>query len=392
MSIHVSRERWNDREALRLGNGIIEAVVLPGGGHLAELRLASGDEFGINCLWTPPWPTADPGTTHAASLASRYGGDAAGRFLAGYAGHALCLDLFGPPSEQEAALGIALHGEAAVLPWSLAPTPAGCIGRVHLPVAQLDFKRELSLAPGAAALFIEERIENRGTQPRELHWVQHATLGPPLLAAGESFISASLDRGVTWPLGYEGHAMLRDNASFAWPDALALDGGAADLRLPFARKGTGFLAATRVTPGREFAFVAALNFRFRLALVYCFRGSDFPWIAIWEENCARAGEPWNGTAQARGMEFGTTPMPIGREALRAMGTLLDTPSARTLAPGGTLGARYFAAIAEVPAGWSSIADVQPEQHALRLVGGPAGATVEIPVNGLLEFLKGVSEK
>ena len=392
MSIRVTRERWNDREALRLSNGVMEAATLPGGGHIVELRLVTEEESGINCLWTPPWPTADPGTAGAPSLIDRYGGDATGRFLAGYAGHALCLDLFGAPSPGEEALGMALHGEAAVLRWSFAPTPAGCIGRVDLPVAQLGFQRDLSVAQDAAALFVEERVENRGAQARELHWVQHLTLGMPLLAAGESLISASLDRGITWPLGYEGHELLPDNAPFAWPEAAALDGAAADLRVPFARKGRGFIAATRVTPARGFAFIAALNSRLRLALIYCFRRRDFPWIAVWEENCARAGAPWNGTAQARGMEFGTTPMPIGREALRAVGTLLETPSARTLAPGGSLEARYLAAIARVPAGWRSIADVQPEAHALRLFGEQAGSTIEFPVKGLLEFFAGENKK
>lgn len=390
MSIRVARETWNEREALRLSNGMMEAVTLAGGGHLAELRLASGDETGINCLWTPPWPTADPDTAQAASLIARYGGDAAARFLAGYAGHALCLDLFGAPSPQEEALGVALHGEAAVHQWNFEPTPTGCIGHVDLPVAQLRFERNLSVAFDAAVLFIEERIENCGAEPREMHWVQHLTLGPPLLGGDESLVSASLDRGITWPLGYEGHEVLRDNAAFTWPDAPTLD-GSADLRVPFAHKGAGFLAAVRVTPARDFAFIAALNFRIGLALIYCFRRSDFPWVAVWEENCARTGAPWNGTTQARGMEFGTTAMPIGRDAMRAMGTLLDTPSSRMLAPGSSLHARYFAVIARIPRGWRAIADVQPEPHALRIFGEQTGAMVEMPVNGLLEFLQGKNE-
>lgn len=392
MSIQITRERWNDREALRLSNGALEAVTLTGGGHLVELRLASDDETGINCLWTPAWPTADPGTEAGASLIDGYGGDAAARFLAGYAGHALCLDLFGAPSPQEEALGVALHGEAAIHEWSFEPTAQGCMGRVELPVAHLSFERNLSVALDAAALFIDERIVNNGPQPREVQWVQHLTLGPPLVAAGESWITASLDRGITWPLGYEGHSLLRDNAHFAWPHAATLDGSGTDLRMPFARTGTGFVAAARVTVTRDYAFVGALNYRVGVALVYCFRRRDFPWIAIWEENCARTGEPWNGHTQARGMEFGTTPMPIGRDAMRAMGTLLDTPSSRTVGPGGILHTRYLAAIARVPAGWRSIADVQPEAHALHIFGEQSGSTMVIPVNGLLEFLQGENEK
>lgn len=401
MTLRASRERWNGRDAVRLSNGALDVVVLPGGGHLAELRLATGSATGLNCLWTPSWPTADPdsssATPGASPLAARYGGDAAARFLAGYTGHALCLDLFGPPSQEEAALGVALHGEAAVHPWTFEPTPTGCIGRVELPVARLDFERSLSLDSRAPVLFIEERIESRSAEPRDVHWVQHLTLGPPFLAAGESVTNASLDRGLTWPLGYEGHEILPGNAPFTWPYAPTLDGGVADLRVPFARRntgfeGTGFVAAARVSPEHDFAFIAALNFRIGVALVYCFRRRDFPWIAIWEENCARTAPPWNGVTQARGMEFGTTPMPVGRDALRAMGTLLDTPSSRTIASRGVAHARYLAALTTVPASWRTIIDVQPEPDALRLIGDEASSSILISAAGLLDFLERDGEK
>lgn len=391
MTIQVTSEEWNGREALRLSNGALEVVTLTGGGHLAELCSLSRGERSLNCLWTPEWPTADPHTSSGADLAASLSGgnvdDPVSRFLASYTGHALCLDLFGPPSQQESALGVALHGEAAVRRWNFEPTPMGCVGSVELPVAQLSFERRLSLAPSSAVLFVEERVENRGASPREMHWVQHLTLGPPFLAVNESLVNASLDRGLTWPLGYEGHEILRNNAPFVWPDAPTLDGGTADLRIPFARPGTGFVAAARVAPHRDFAFIAALNFRLGLALVYGFRRRDFPWVAIWEESCARTQAPWNATTRARGMEFGTTPMPVGREAMEAMGTILDAPSARTVAPGGVAHARYFAALTTVPTCWRAITDVQVTSDGLRLSADTGDSVVAISVEGLLEFLE-----
>jgi hypothetical protein len=390
MTLRIHRERWNGRDSVRLSNGVFEVVALPGGGHLAELRLANGSASSLNCLWTPSWPTADPNTPGTSS--TTLGDDAAARFLAGYSGHALCLNLFGPPSLEEAALGVGLHGEAAVLPWEFEPTATGCIGRVELPVAQVGFERRLSMDPRAPVLFIEERIESRSNEPRDLHWVQHLTLGPPFLATDKSVINASLDRGLTWPLGYEGHEILPDNAPFTWPYAPTLDGGVTDLRVPFAHRGTGFVAAARVSPERDFAFIAALNFRLGLALVYCFRRRDFPWIAIWEENCARTATPWNGTTRARGMEFGTTPMPVGRDALCAMGTLFDTPSARTIAPCGVAQARYLAALTTVPTNWRSVTDVRVEPDALRLIGDEANSSIAISGAGLLDFLEGDSEE
>jgi hypothetical protein len=362
----------------------MEAVLLRGGGHFAELRLAGEP---INCLWSAPWPTADPCDPNFKAIATRYGSAPAGEFLAAYTGHALCLDIFGPPSREDAARGIPLHGEAAAHMWSFETTRSSCVARVELPLAQLGFERRASLAEDAAVLFVEERVHNRGTAAREIHWVQHLSLGPPFLAPGESAIDASLDHARTWPLGYEGHAMLRDNADFEWPHAPAADSGTHDLRIPFASKGYGFVAAARVDATLAFAYIAALNWQLGVALVYCFRRADFPWVAIWEENCARADAPWNGHAQVRGMEFGTTPMPLGRDAVRAMGNLFDTPGSRMIAPGDALHARYLAAIAAIPSDWREITNVVPGRDALTITGPRNSAPVTVAAKGIYDFLE-----
>jgi hypothetical protein len=259
------------------------------------------------------------------------------------------------------------------------------VGRVELPVAQLAFERSTALAENAAVLFVEERVENYGVA-REIHWVQHLSLGPPLVEPECGRVDASLDRAKTWPLGYEGCEMLRSDTEFAWPYAPSVDqGDTFDLRAPFARAGCGFVAATRVDAAREFGFITALNWRLGLALIYGFRREDFPWVAIWEENCARRGAPWSGKAQVRGMEFGTTPMPLGREAIRAMGNLLDTPGSRTIEAGGVLEARYFAAIAAVPKHWRGIRDVTPGHDELTITGPRADERVTVAVAGISDF-------
>ncbi len=384
MTTPAIAEMWKNRDAVRLSNGTMEAVLLRGGGHIAELRLSGNP---INCLWSAPWPTADPCDPDFVALAERYGAAPAGEFLAGYTGHALCLDLFGPPSEDDLARGISLHGEAATHIWSIETTARGCTARVELPAAGLGFERHAWLADSAAVLFIEERVLNRGAAPREIHWVQHLSLAPPLLEPGNSRIDASIDRCRTWPLGYEGHAILRDDANFDWPHAPALDAGTLDLRMPFARDGYGFVAAARVDATRKFAYIAALNWQIGMVLVYCFRRADFPWIAIWEENCARTGTPWNGNARVRGMEFGTTPMPVGCDKLRAMGDLFNTPGARAIPQGGALDARYLAAIAAVPPRWNAISDVSPGRDGLKITGPHDSEPITIAAKGIEEFLQ-----
>ena len=374
--------RWKNRDAIRLNNGTIEAVVLRGGGHLAELRLVQQDESSPNLLWEAPWVTADPGSELFGKLSACYGGSPAGPFLAGFTGHALCLDTFGTPSEEGAARGIPLHGEASAQVWTIEPTRDGCTADVELPSAQLRFTRTISLAEEQSVLFVEERLENFGPADREVHWVQHVTFGSSLLEAGCSSVYASVDRCRTWPLGYENRAALPNNTNFDWPEASTVDGAALDLRIPFQREGTGFIVAARVRSG-SIASMAAINGRLGVALIYCFRREDFPWITIWEENGARSGEPWNGTTQVRGMEFGTTPMPLGREAIQAMGPLFETPVARRLPIGSCYAARFAVCLAGMPKGCKEI-------HAIDLSPNALVVTVEgqltIPAEGIQEFL------
>lgn len=378
----VQPERWNRRDALRLSNGVIEALVLTGGGHIAELRLARPSA--VNCLWTAPWPNADPGDPRLPALIAAYGADPAGAFLAGFTGHAICLDLFGMPDGDEAARGVALHGEAATRWWDFKPAPSGCAGRVEMPVAELSFERAISLAEGAPLICVTETVTNHGTADRDIHWVQHLSLGPPLLATGSSRIFASLDRAKTWPLGYEGRELLRDNAEFTWPHAPSVTGESVDLRIPFQRLRTGFVAAARVDPSEEIGWIVAANPELGVALFCCFRREDFPWVAIWEENRARRGSPWNKTTQVRGMEFGTTPMPIGREAIRRLGPLFDTPVSRTIHTRASLQARYAIGIAEIPRNTGDLTRVEIADSAVSLIG--SSASVKVPAPGLRGFL------
>lgn len=378
--------RWKQREAFAMRNGVMEAVVLAGGGHLAVLRLVDAGSPTCNALWEAPWLTADPDAPPFTALSAQYGGPPVGPFLAGFTGHALCLDAFGPPSHDDQALGVALHGEAATRQWKLSPTAGGCAMTVDLPRANLRFSRTLSLAGNHSVLFFEEQLLNCGSASRTVQWVNHVTLGPPLLQPAHSAVQASVDACRTWSFGYEGRAILPDNADFAWPHAPTLGGRALDLRSPFEHPGKGFVVAARVSPAQPFAFIAACNAKLGLMLLYCFRREDFPWIALWEENRARPDPPWNGTTQARGMEFGTAPMPLGREAIHAMGPLFDTPVERVLPAGGSYAARYAVCLAalSVDARTIEYVTIADEAFIVKLAG--RGRKIRLPASGVKRFL------
>src|SRR5262245_41436466 len=126
---------YRNRRAVQIENDTIRVTVLVEGGHIAEIL---HKETGINPLWTPPWPSIEP-SAYNPDIHPEYGRNAESKLLAGIMGHNVCLDLFGPPSEAEAAAGITVHGEGSVAQYSISCTEAAMVASVHLRCAHLDF-------------------------------------------------------------------------------------------------------------------------------------------------------------------------------------------------------------------------------------------------------------
>jgi len=385
-SVRSVSTSWRGRGAMTLTNDLVEATLLPGGGHIASWRFANGHGLSQdNVLWEPPWETADPHSPAHAAIAAGYDDNTAGPFLASYTGHALCLDGFGPANAADAAAGVSLHGEASNAMWTFTRQHADrATVAVELPVAGLRVERQFSLLPDESVLRVEERVTNLRPAERALHWVQHATFGAPFLASGDGRATASVRDGMTWPLGYEGCNLLKSDAAFIWPNAPGANGESVDLRELFTQHGSGFVAAAQQTEGREHGFVAVCHARTGLAVGYLFRAEDFPWVAIWEENHARHGAPWLGRVQARGMEFGTTPLPLGNEAVDARGPLLGRSTSRKIGAYETLLAPWLMFIAAVPHGWQEIEDVRVETDEIVLMH--EREHIRVNVRGVAAFL------
>jgi hypothetical protein len=357
---------WKNRPAYRLANGSIELTVLLGGGHIADLRLSGSP---LNTLWEAPWKTLDPHTYSAEKHAALYGDGAAGKFLSGYTGHALVLGYFGLPSPIEASQGLPLHGEAASSQWTLISAEDGDESasltlEVELPVYQLNFRRKITLRMGALTAAIEETIVNHGSGEISLQWVQHAAFGEPFYAKADASLFVPVSRAATWSLGYEDHEFLPKDSEFAWPNAPTANGGQADLTIPFQQDGTGFIVSLLMQLERNHAYFAIHNRRYRLVAGYCFDRSRFPWIALWEENCARSYPPWNGTTRVRGVEFGTSPVPLGLDQAREVRSLYDTPVLASIPRRAQLSTSYEIFISQVPKSWKSVSDVAPGDDSL----------------------------
>jgi hypothetical protein len=333
--------RYRNRRAVALENERLQVIVSVEGGHLAAI---TDKETGINPLWTPPWPSIEP-SAWSRETHPEYGDNAESRLLAGILGHNLCLDLFGGPSEEEAAAGMTVHGEGSVVPYDVTIDGETLTQRATMPHAQLAFERRITLRAGSRKLLIEESAENLLAWDRPCAWTQHVTLGPPFLKKGETQFRASATRSKVIEFDFTGgKGYMEIGAEFDWPNVPCIGGGTEDMRVFTSREVSGAYSTHLMDTSRETAFFTAYSPSLELAIAYIWRRSDFPWLGIWEENCSRTSPPWNGRTLTRGMEFGASPMPESRRAMISRNGLFGAPGYRWIPAKSKVSVRYVALV------------------------------------------------
>jgi hypothetical protein len=313
---------YHGRRAVAIENDHLRVTVLEGGGHIAEIL---DKKSGVNPLWTPRWPSIEPASYDRARHPD-YGSGAESKLLAGIMGHNICLDFFGGPTDEEAAAGLTVHGEAPVVAYAIEKSDGGLLMRAELPLAQLRFERRVDLQDRRVR--IRERVENLASQDRPIGWTQHVTLGAPFLGKGATEFRASATKSLVYANPFGDHDYLKRGAMFDWPNAPLDAGGTSDLQVFTRLPASSAYTAHLMDPAREHAFFVAFSPAHQLAFGYAWRRADFPWMGIWEENLSRKGAPWNGAELTRGMEFGVSPIPETRRQMIERGPLFDTPTFR----------------------------------------------------------------
>jgi hypothetical protein len=343
---------YRGRHAATIENASLRVTVLREGGHIAEIFDKAA---GVNPLWTPPWPTIEPSAYQKSNRdpfsddpakkdpdlisGDVYGGGSDARLLAGIMGHNLCLDIFGPPSDEEAKAGLTAHGEGSVAPYELTASPDVLVARAHFPIAGLAFERHITLRE--RAVLIREALTNLTDADRAIGWTQHVTLGPPFLERGTTQFRASATRSKVFDTSFGADDYLECGAEFDWPMAPAMNGQPVDLRVFSDRQRSSAYTAHLMNDSQT-AYFAAFSPSFELAFAYVWKSSDFPWMGIWEENHSRINPPWGGRTMARAMEFGVSPMPETRQAMVRRASLFGVPAFRRIAPGESIAVEYCA--------------------------------------------------
>ena len=327
---------FQGRRAAAIENQHLRVTVLEEGGHLAEIL---DKETGVNPLWIPPWRSIEP-STYGPSVHAEYGEGLEGKLLAGIMGHNLCMDIFGPPSAEEARAGLTAHGEGSVARYSIDDAGGSLTLRAHFSSAQIEFERQMELH--GRAIRIRETVQSLAACDRPIGWTEHVTLGPPFLEKGVTQFRASATRSKVFEGKFGNDDYLRAGAEFEWPDGPRVNGAVADMRVFNAAPASSAFTTHLMDPGREDAFFAAYSPASRLAFGYVWKQADFPWLGIWEENYSRTSAPWNGRSLTRGMEFGVSPMPETRREMIERGKLFGVPAYRWLPASGRLAVEYWA--------------------------------------------------
>jgi hypothetical protein len=324
---------FRNRRAIQLENDLIRVTALVEGGHIAEI-LEKGT--GVNPMWLPPWPSIEP-SQWSAEKYPEYGNDSESKLLAGLMGHNLCLDMFGAPTDAEAAAGMVAHAEAGVVPWTAEGAGDALVMKCVLPASQLGFTRTMRLE-GRRVLFTET-VENLCDLDRPIAWTQHVTLGPPFIENGltQFRLPGTRSRDIS------------EQTDFDWPLYPQADGSLHDLQVYTSAQSSATFTTHLLDPAQPRSWFTAWSPTTNVALGYVWTRSDFPWLGIWEQNRERIHPPWLGRTQTRGLEFGASPFPESRRKMIERGSMFGEQGYLWLGARASVTVEYYAAIAPATA-------------------------------------------
>ena len=358
----VREGSFEGNPATMMENSKLALTITTKGGTLAIMTLKDDPEE-LSPLWNPIRMARELGR------ASKFDGGA-GLFV--------CVDGFGPVSEEEKKVGLQGHGEAHSQIFAVQASTANGGAEVRLsgelPIVQETFTRTFRLLDGENVVLVESELEDLLGFDRPVNWAEHATIGSPFLEPGVTVVDFSGTRSQTRP--YTGKGMsdaqrrLVPGKDFTWPNAPGLDGKEVNLRETPEHPHFLDHATTLLDPARELEWVTAINAKKGLLIGYLFRRSDYPWLQYW------GYYPANGK-MARGMEFGTQPYDVPRRDAISMGKMFDTPTYRWLPAKAKIETRFLIFYTRIPEGFHRVDDVTMAGGSIVISDHAAGKQVKL---------------
>ena len=332
---------FEDLTALVLSNDKIALTVITEGGAMGQIVLAD-DKEKINPIWNPYWIARQAGLQRPPSF---------------FRGHFVCLDGFGPSSNEERDAGMPFHGEAPTLPWQLRTYQKKAATQsaeffVTLPLAHETLTRTYHVIDGENIVWVDSALTSLLAFDRPAFWAEHATISAPFLEPGKVAVDMPVSRSKTKavPAQAKPTRQLQSFVDFTWPMAPMVDGQQFDLRTAPLKAGTEHVTSL-IDPSRRLGFATALHPEKRLLIGWVFRREEFPWVQTWLSNPG-------ANRMTRGLEFATQPFDLPRAEVLRHGPLFDTPVFRVLPAKSTITSSFLMFYTSVPEGFLKVDDVQ----------------------------------
>jgi hypothetical protein len=364
----VQDGKFRTLPSIVLSNGALELTVLKTGGALANLTLAD-DPDKLSPMWDPMRAAQEAGKP----------------VRAGGTGHFLCVDGFGPVSDEERAAGLPGHGEAHRLPWKTesaakAGNAVTLVQSVTLPLVQETYRRTVKLFDNDNVVEVRASLDSLLAFDRPICWAEHATIGSPFLEPGVTVVDMSKNQALTRPHEKGDNPNRRHRlpsaVEFDWPMAPTTDGGSVDLRAAPTALGSGDHTGHLMTPNGEYAWVTALHPEKRLLLGYIFKTSESPWLQTWESY------PTEGML-ARGLEFGTQTFDLPRREVVSEGKRFGAPLFRWLPAKSKIESAFLMFFVRTPEGFRGVGDVQLRDGAIEIKDHLTNQTMRIATSARL---------
>ncbi len=303
-STNMQNVLHRNRRSVSIENEAVRLTITVEGANVAEIL---HKPTGVNPLWTPPWPSIEP-SAYAGAAHPEYGTSDEAPILSGIMGHSVCLDTYGTPSPEEFLAGVPVHGEASVIPFKVECNSTSVSLRGVLPKSQLEFVRQIRLAPNGSVIHFEESIIDLCHSDRPIAWTRHVVVGPPFLECGKTEFRTPVTRSRVIDSDFtQGRGLQKSGAEFQGFLCPRKDTGFIDLRVLPDEAVSGGFTTHLLDTSKDQTFFVAWSGTSKLAFGYVWNRRDFPWLCRWEENHLRADPPWNGRTLACGMEFGFRP-------------------------------------------------------------------------------------
>jgi hypothetical protein len=229
-----------------------------------------------------------------------------------------CLPGGGPAVIRGAPEG--LHGEAALLPWSMrveedAPEAVSVTLSCRLIRFPLSVRKRLTLRSGSPVLRIEETITNEGGVELDFLWGQHPTFGKPFLDE-HCLIQAPARTFSAAPTFSAPRMWVDPGTRGEWPLTRGRDGKEVDLGRP-APAGSG-ISGLLCLPVEE-GWYAVTSTRTGVGFGLAWDRRVFPYLFYWHVYNGVPDYPWFNRVYVAGLEPWTS-TPMSHDGAVAAGT------------------------------------------------------------------------